>query len=72
MRISATPLHALLHVRRVIEQVKAMEQLTLTPWERDVVRESLERAYDRAESLLTPQVIQVLVSEVTRGEERKV
>ena len=63
MRISTPHLHALLHVKRMIEQMKAMERLPLTDREREVVGESLQRAYDRAECLLTPQVMQVLASD---------
>jgi hypothetical protein len=50
-------------VKRRIEQMKAMERLPLTDREREVVGESLQRAYDRAECLLTPQVMQVLASD---------
>lgn len=38
-----------------------MEQLPLTDREREVVRESLERAYDRAEFLQTPKVMEWLL-----------
>ena len=63
MRSSTTHLHALLHVKRMIEQMKAMERLPLTDREREVLGESLERAYDRAECLLTPQVMQMLADD---------
>ena len=64
MRISTPHLHALLHVKKVIEQMKAMkQQMPLTQREREVLCESLERAYDRAEYLLTPQVIQALADD---------
>ena len=63
MRISTPHLHALLHVKRMIEQMKAMEQMTLTDREREVIGESLQRAYDRAECLLTPQVMQALTDD---------
>jgi hypothetical protein len=62
--ISTAHLHALLHVKRMIEQMKAMKQrLPLTDREREVLCESLERAYDRAAFLLTPQVMQALANE---------
>jgi hypothetical protein len=63
MRISTTHLHALLHVKKMIEQIKAMKRLPLTDREREVLGESLERAYDRAAFLLTPQVMQALADE---------
>ena len=63
MRISTPHLHALLHVKKVIEQMKAMKQMPRTQREREVLCESLERAYDRAECLLTPQVMQMLVDD---------
>jgi hypothetical protein len=64
MRISTPHLHALLHVKKVIGQMKAMKkQMPLTQREREVLCESLERAYDRAECLLTPQVMQMLVDD---------
>jgi len=69
MRIAVTHLHALLHLKRVIEQVQALEQLPLTDRERDVVRESLERAYDRAEFLLTPEIMQALTDKAMEGED---
>jgi len=71
MRISATHLHALLHMKWVIEQLKAMEHLPLTLREREVLQESLERAYDRAEALLTPEVMQILSSEATPAGKRQ-
>ncbi len=74
MRISVTHLHALLHVKKVIEYMKAMERLNLTNREREVVRESLERAYDRVEFLLTSQVMQALADDeaTTEGEDADV
>jgi hypothetical protein len=74
MTIRTSHLHALLHVKRVIEHLKAMrEQERLTDQEREALRESLERAYDRAEALLTPEVMQMLAddgeSEETQGKE---
>jgi hypothetical protein len=63
MRISTPHLHALLHVKKVIEQMKVMERLLLTDREREVLQESLERVYDRAEHLLTPQVMQALADD---------
>jgi len=68
MRIAVTHLHALLHLKVRIEQLKARERGTLTGWERDVVRESLDQAYDLAESLLTPQLMQALASDITAEE----
>jgi hypothetical protein len=68
MRIKATHLHTLLHVKKVIEQMKAMEQMPLTQREREVLDESLERAYDRAEFLLTAQVMQALARDETTTE----
>ena len=76
MRSSTTHLHALLHVKRMIEQMKAMERLPLTDREREVLGESLQRAYDRAECLLTPQVMQALTDDeeemTTEGEDTHV
>jgi len=61
MSMNISHLHALLYVKRVIEQMKAMQQmLSLTDREREVLCESLERAYDRVEALLTPQIMQAL------------
>src|SRR5450755_4257303 len=65
MRISTPHLHALLHVKKVIEQMKAMKQMPFTQREREELCESLERAYDRAESLLTTELMQALASETT-------
>jgi hypothetical protein len=67
MRISATHLHALLHMKWVIEQLKAMEHLPLTLRGREVLQESLERA----EALLTPEVMQILSSEATPAGKRQ-
>lgn len=63
MRISTPHLRALLHVKRMIEQMKAMGLMTLTDREREVLCESLERTYDRAEFLLTLQMMQALASD---------
>jgi hypothetical protein len=71
MRISTPHLRALLHVKRRIEQMKAMERLPLTDREREVLRESLQRAYDRAECLLTPQVMQALADDEATTTERE-
>jgi hypothetical protein len=75
MWIKAAHLHALLQVKGVIEQMKAMEEhLPLTDREREVLYESLERAYDRAAFLLTPQVMQALAGDeaATEGEDTHV
>jgi hypothetical protein len=45
-------IQTLLQVKTVIDHLKAIEQDTLTPREREVWQESLERAYERAASLL--------------------
>jgi hypothetical protein len=42
----------LLQVKVVIDRLKAIEQDILTPREREVWQESLERAYEQAASLL--------------------
>ncbi len=56
------------------EHMKAMERIPLTNREREVVRESLERAYDRVGFLLTPQVIQSVADDetMTEGEDADV
>ena len=45
-------IQTLLQVKTVIDHLKAIVQDTLTPREREVWQESLERAYEQAASLL--------------------
>jgi hypothetical protein len=45
-------IQTLLQVKAVIDRLKVIEQDTLTPREREVWQESLERAYEQAASLL--------------------
>jgi hypothetical protein len=45
-------IQTLLQVKASIDRLKAIEQDTLTPREREVWQESLERAYELAASLL--------------------
>ena len=45
-------IQTVLQVKAVIDRLKAIEQDTLTPREREVWQESLERAYEQAASLL--------------------
>jgi len=56
MRITTTTithLHTLLHLKAVIDRLKATEQQgALTTREREVLREHLDYAYDRAAALL--------------------
>jgi hypothetical protein len=56
----------LLSLKARIEHVKAMKRTRRTDREREVLQESLQRAYDRAECLLTPERMQALASETTR------
>lgn len=55
-------LHALLHLRAWIDHLKVIEQSVLTKREREVVRESLKRAYEWAESLLPPDLLEACLS----------
>jgi hypothetical protein len=45
-------IQTLLQVKTIIDRLKAFSQDTLTPREREVWQESLERAYEQAASLL--------------------
>jgi hypothetical protein len=62
-------IQALLHLKARIRRLKAIEQDTLTNREREVLCESLERAYDRAAFLLTPELMQALAQEGTEAKE---
>ena len=46
-------IQTVLQVKAVIDRLKAIEQDTLTPREREVWQESVERAYEQAASLLS-------------------
>jgi hypothetical protein len=63
-------MHALMQTKRMIEQLKAIEQATLTEREREVVRETLAHAYDRAHYLLTAGIVHQLESEEALGHEK--
>ena len=56
----------LLQVKVVTIDLKGIEQATLADREREVLSESLERAYDQSEALLTPQIIQMIADEDTQ------
>jgi hypothetical protein len=60
--ITTGHVHALLHLKTLIDRLKVMEQSTLTLREREVVQESLQRAYEWAESLLLPDLLQSCLS----------
>jgi hypothetical protein len=65
-------IQTLLHLKVRIDCLKAMKQLSLTNREREVLHESLERAYERAEFLLTPELMQVLANEMAEGKDNDV
>jgi hypothetical protein len=50
-------IQTLLQVKTVIDHLKAIEQDILTPREREVWQESLERAYEQAASLLPLELL---------------
>lgn len=62
----------LLHLKVRIDCLKAIEQPSLTDREREVLHESLERAYERAEFLLTPELMQVLANDKAEGKDADV
>jgi hypothetical protein len=62
-------IQTLLHLKVRIDRLKAIEQLSLTNREHEVLHESLERAYERAEFLLTPELMQVLANEMAEGKD---
>jgi|GEM_PF-2120729 hypothetical protein len=51
-------IQTVLQVKAVIDRLKAIEQDTLTPREREVWQESVERAYEQAASLLAPDLLE--------------
>ena len=51
-------IQTLLQVKTVIDHLKAIVQDTLTPREREVWQESVERAYEQAASLLAPDLLE--------------
>ncbi len=65
--ITTRHIHALLRLKVLIGRLKVMEQSTLTPREREVVQESLQRAYEWAESLLPPDLLEACPSSEERG-----
>jgi hypothetical protein len=62
---TAQNIAGLLRVKQVLDRLKAIDPATLTEREREAWQESLERSYDQAESLLTPEVMRLLVSDGT-------
>ncbi len=57
MSITTRHMYTLLHLKALIDHLKTMEQNTFTRREREVVQESLQRAYEWAESLLPPDLL---------------
>jgi hypothetical protein len=67
--ITTRHIHVLLHLNTLIGHLKAMEQSTFTAREREVVQESLQWAYEWAESMLPPDLLQVCRSGEEQGGE---
>jgi hypothetical protein len=64
--ITTRHVYALFHLKALIGHLKAMEQSASTAREREVVQESLQRAYEWAESLLPPDLLQACFSKEGR------
>jgi DNA-binding protein YbaB len=50
--MSTEQIRALLRIKSVIDQLRAIDQDTLTPTEREALQDMLAQAYDRAAYLL--------------------